>query len=196
MAVEQSLKVSLKNLNYGGKRMKKSITLIIVLSLFLNLFASVTLIRQDEYGNVLETKMISDSSGNSIQVNTMYMESNGYFVGKMEVIGKDGSIENFISYTDNYEFYTKKMNYFKYEKPLLYKSLKYTTIAVITLGSAYIAGPIIGSHIGIAGAFGAIDGSVPFFIIGGAGSFLGTVAIDNFIQNHKKGEWVIVKAQK
>lgn len=168
---------------------------MVVLLIFLNSFASVILRKKDKFGNPIETQIISDSSGNAIEVNVMFLEKEGYFFGEMLVFKEDKTTEKFVSYTDNYNFYTRKINYAKYERPILYNTIKWTTITAITISSAVIMGPIIGSQIGIAGAFGAINGSTTLAIIGGSGSLVSTIAIDNLIQNHKKGKWLKVEVE-
>jgi hypothetical protein len=118
-----------------GDKMKKGIVIILLMGLFLNMFASINLVRYDQEGNPIEKEQISDSKGNEIEVSVVYLQDKGVFYGQMDVIKEDKTVDKYVSYSENYDFYTGKMKYIKYENSLLYKLRKLNIIKI----SPYLA---------------------------------------------------------
>jgi hypothetical protein len=172
--------------------MKKGILIILILGLFLTSFASITLTRYNSEGNPIEIKQISDSKGNQIEVRVKYLEDKGVFYGEMSVIEKDNSVDEYASYSQNFNFYTTKSNYMKYEKPALYNTIKWSIRGAVTV-TAFILSAPLGAHIGIVGAFGGINGGIIVPVMASTLAFSGTIIGENIIENYEEEKWIIIR---
>ena len=168
--------------------MKKGVLIILIIGIVLNSFASITLTRYDAAGTPIETQQISDSKGNQIEVRVSYLEEKGVFFGEMYVLNEDNTVDEYISYSHNFNFYTNKSSYMKYEKPALYNTIRWGIKGGVTAAAFLIAAPI-GVHIGIAGAFGGINAGILVPSVASALAFTTSTTVEHIIENFKEEEW-------
>ena len=169
--------------------MKKGVLIILIIGIVLNSFASITLTRYDEAETPIETQQISDSKGNQIEVRVSYLEEKDIFFGEMYVAKEDNTVDEYFSYSKNYDFYTNKTNYMKYEKPALYNTIKWGIKGGVTVAAFLIAAPI-GVHIGIAGAFGGINAGILVPSVASALAYTTSTTVEHIIENFKEEEWI------
>jgi hypothetical protein len=174
--------------------MKKGVLIILIIGIVLNSFASITLTRYDAAGTPVETQQISDSKGNQIEVRVSYLEEKGVFFGEMYVAKEDNTVDAYVSYSKNYDFYTSQINYMKYEKPALYNTIKWGIIGGATLVTFFVFPPI-GLPIGIAFGGTAINAGVLIpplasLLVFAASSMTADEFIQHIIQNYKEEVWI------
>lgn len=167
--------------------MKKAVIIVLILSMFLNVFSSVKIFRYDENGNLQSNLKISDRKGNEIYVSILSLEEKDAYFGEMFVKKDDGSIDRYISYSYDYDFYTGKRSYYKYEKPFLYNTLKYGSIAIASGLVSIIAMPLqIASIIGISAATASA-------IAAPSSTYLAEKVIDKIFDNYDEEKWYKVE---
>ncbi|PNR88512.1 hypothetical protein X925_06240 [Petrotoga sp. 9T1HF07.CasAA.8.2] len=174
--------------------MKKGVLIILIIGIVLNSFASITLTRYDEAETPIETQQISDSKGNQIEVRVSYLEEKGIFFGEMYVAKEDNTVDAYVSYSKNYDFYTSKINYMKYEKPALYNTIKWGIIGGTTVVT-FLIFPPMSLPIGIAFGGSAINAGILIPPLASLLAFVtSTMTADEFIQhiiqNYKEEVWI------
>ncbi|TGG86965.1 hypothetical protein [Geotoga petraea] len=167
--------------------MKKGVIIILVLSMFLNVFSSVKIFRYDENGNLQSNLKISDRKGNEVYVNILSLEKKEAYFGEMFVKKDDDSVDRYISYSYDYDFYTGKWSYYKYEKPILYNTFKYGSIAIASGIGFVIALPVqVASLVGLSVA--AVSG-----VAVTSSGLLAEKVIDKIFDNYDEEKWYKVE---